>query len=210
MTTSISSALGRFFGVAVDPQTYRNLTYLLLTFPLGVLYFTMLWGGGSAGIAMIPILVGIPLLVAVLAVAVNLAELETRLARGLLDSDVTYETPNPTDETLVEYATRLATDPRSYLAVGYLLSKFVVGLAAFVGLTVLGTLSASFALAPLLYSHPEIAYQLGPTTVDTLPVALALSAGGVLLAVVSLHVCNFAARALGEYTEVLLGTGAEN
>mgnify|MGYP003836013207 FL=1 len=207
MTTTIRSALGRFFGVAVDPQTYRNLAYLLLTFPLGILYFTVLWGGGAAGVSTIPILVGIPILVAVLALAVNLADLETRLARGLLGADVAYETPQPSDETLGEYVKRLALDPRSYLAVVYLFSKFVVGLVSFVGLTFASVLSSLLVLAPVLYNRPGASYQFGVTTIETLPAAVGASVAGVLLAFVSLHLFNVAAWALGEYTEVMLGRG---
>jgi len=207
MTTTIRSALGRFFGVAVEPQTYRNLAYLLLTFPLGILYFTVLWGGGAAGVATIPILVGVPILVAVLAVAVTLADLETRLARGLLGADVAYETPQPGDETLGEYVKRLALDPRSYLAVVYLFSKFVVGLASFIALTFASVLSTVLVLAPVLYNRPDVSYQFGVTTIETLPAALGASVAGVLVAFVSLHLFNVAAWAVGEYTEVMLGRG---
>jgi len=207
MTTTIRSALGRFFGVAVEPQTYRNLAYLLLTFPLGILYFTVLWGGGAAGVATIPILVGVPILVAVLAVAVTLADLETRLARGLLGADVAYETPQPGDETLGEYVRRLALDPRSYLAVVYLFSKFVVGLASFIALTFASVLSTVLVLAPVLYNRPDVSYQFGVTTIETLPAALGASVAGVLVAFVSLHLFNVAAWAVGEYTEVMLGRG---
>jgi hypothetical protein len=207
MTTTVRSVLGRFFRVAVDPQTYRNLAYLLLTFPLGILYFTVLWGGGAAGVSTIPVLVGIPILVAVLALAGYLADLESRLARGLLGAEVTYETPQPTEETLGEYLKRLALSPRSYLAVVYLLSKFVVGLASFIGLTFASVLSSVLVLAPVLYNRPGVSYQFGVTTIETLPAALGASVAGVLLAFVSLHLFNVAAWALGEYTEIMLGHG---
>jgi len=204
MTTTASSAVGRFFGVAADPQTYRNLSYLALTFPLGILYFVIVYGGGVAGVSLIPLVVGAPLLVAVLAVATNVTEIEARLANGLLGTDIDYESPEPSDETLVEYGKRVATSSRSYRAVAYLLSKFAVGLVAFTALTVAATLSAAMALAPALYARPEFSYQFGAASVETLPVALALSVGGVLVAFASLHVFNLAARALGRYTKLLI------
>lgn len=208
MTTDTArSALGRFLGVAVDPQTYRNLAYLLLAFPLGIVYFTVFWGGGAAGLATVPILVGVPVLVALLAVATTLADLESRLAAGLLGADVSAGATRPGDETLGEYVQRIALDPRSYLAVGYLLSKFVIGLVAFVALVTSATLSATLVLAPALYQRPGIAYQFGARSVETLPVALGLSVTGVLLALVSLHLLNGAAWLVGEYTEVMLGSG---
>ncbi|WP_436911816.1 sensor domain-containing protein [Halosimplex marinum] len=207
-TDTVRAALGRFLGVVVDPQTYRNLTYLLLTFPLGVLYFTLIVTGGSAGLSLVPLLVGVPLLLAVLALAALLADFETRLARGLLGTDVTYETPLRVrgEAEPVEFAKRLALDPRSYLAVGYLLSKFAIGIAAFTILVTSATASGAFALAPVLYDRSGITYQMGPWSVETLPAALGVSATGVVLAVVSLHLCNGAAWVVGEYTDAMLGS----
>jgi hypothetical protein len=207
VTTTTSAALRRFVGVAVDPQTYRNVTYLLLTFPLGVLYFTVLWGGGVAGVALLPLfLLGVPMLVGVLAVASQLANLETRLARGLLDSDVVYVGPDPSEDSLVEYAKAVTTDIRSYSALGYLLSKFVIGTAAFAALTTAAVLSVTLTLAPVLYDVPRLDYNFGVVTVDSFPAALGLSGVGVLVAVLSLHACNFAARALEEYTKLMVGS----
>jgi len=209
MTThSARTGLRRFFGVVAEAQTYRNLAYLALTFPLGLLYFTLIWGGGSAGVGTLPILIGAPILVAVLAMAVAVADIETRLARGLLGADVSMDTPDPSEEPLTEYAKRLVLSPQSYLAVVYLLSKFVIGIAAFVALTFAATLSAVLTATPLLYGQPGVTYNFGPNVVvDTLPEAMALSVVGVLLGFVSLHVFNLAARVLARYTEVLLDSG---
>lgn len=210
MTTTLArTGLRRFFGVVADAQTYRNLAYLALTFPLGVLYFTLIWGGGSIGASTLPILVGAPILVGVLAMAVAVADIETRLARGLIGADVSMATPRPSEEPLTEYAKRLITSPQSYLAVVYLLSKFVIGIAAFVALTVASTLSAVLTAAPLLYSRPGVAYQIGSNVVvDTLPEAMVASVVGILLAFVFLHLFNVAARALARYTEVMLDSNA--
>lgn len=210
MTQTVRAALGRFLGVVVDPQTYRNMAYLLLTFPLGVLYFTVIVSGGSTGLSLLPLVVGVPVLVAVLALATALAGLESRLTRGLVGTDVSYSAPDPGDLTVVEYAKRLAFEPRSYRAVGYLLSKFVVGIAAFAALVTSASLSAAFAAAPLVYDYPGVSYELGAWTVETLPAALGLSATGVLLALVTLHLVNGAAWLLGEYTAVMLGRGDQS
>jgi hypothetical protein len=208
MTTHTArTGLRRFFGVATDPQTYRNLTYLALSFPLGVLYFTLVWGGGAVGVSALPIVVGAPILLGVLAMAVSVADVEARLARGLLGADVAMDVPRPSEETLSAYAKRLVLSPRSYLAVVYLLSKFVIGVVAVAALTVAATLSATLAAAPLLYDLQSVTYQAGPTVlIDTLPEAAVASVAGVLLAFVSLHAFNLAARALARYTELLLGT----
>ena len=205
--TTTQTALRRFVGVAVDPQTYRNLAYLLLAFPLGILYFTVLWAGGATGVSLVPLfLLGVPVLVAVMALAVHLIQLEARLASGLLNSDVAYEPPRPTDETAVEYAKRLVTEPQSYLAVAYLLSKFVIGIAAFVALTTAASVSAVLVLAPVLYDLPETQYNFGVWSVTTLPEAFGVAIVGLLVGLLSLHTFNLGAAALGRYTELMIGT----
>ncbi|WP_459192205.1 sensor domain-containing protein [Halosimplex sp. J119] len=205
--TATDSALRRFVGVTVDPQTYRNIAYLLLAFPLGILYFTVLWGGGATGISLVPfLLLGVPVLVAVLGVAVYLTELEARLARGLLGRDVVCETPRPGEETAVAFAKRLVTDVRSYRAVVYLLSKFVIGVTAFAALSAGASTSVLMVLAPFLYDHPEFYYNLGVWSVSTLPAAVGVAGAGVVVALLTLHAANLAARAVGEYTELMLGT----
>lgn len=206
-TASDTEALRRLFGVVVDPQTYRNAAYLLLTFPLGLLYFTAIVSGGAAGVGTLPLLVGIPILVGVLAVVVHLAELEARLANGLLGTDVAYGAARPRNERLVPYLKRLVLDPRSYLATGYLLSKFAIGVAAFTALVTLASLSLSFAFAPLLYDLHWIDYQFGAWRPATLPEALGLAVIGVALGLATLHVVNLAAWLVGQYTEVMLGSG---
>jgi hypothetical protein len=205
MTTQLRSAIGRFVGVAADAQTYRNLAYLLLTFPLGILYLTAIWGGGLAGVSMIPILVGVPVVVAVLAFAAVLADFEARLTRGLLDVPVAYDVPRPDDEPITEYAKRLVFDADTYVAVVYLLSKFVLGVAVFVGVTVSASLAVTMALAPVLYDLPGISYNLWVYQIETLPSALGASAVGVLLGFVALHAFNAAAWVLGQYAAAMLG-----
>lgn len=207
-TTSDTDGLRRFFGVAVDPQTYCNLAYLLLAFPLGIAYFTILSTGVSAGVGTIPVLVGVPILIAVLAVAVFLAEFESRLTSRLLGVDVERESPAPRDEDVVDYVKGLVMDPRTYLDAFYLASKFAIGLASFVALTVAGSMSLAFVAAPFVYGYEDVEYRIGPeVVVDTFPEALGLFVVGVLLAFGSLHAINLLARVVGEYTRVLLGSG---
>lgn len=206
MTRTDDAPLRRLLGVVVDPQTYRNAAYLLLSFPLGVFYFTVLVSGGAAGIATIPILVGIPILAAVLVFATHLAELESRLADGMLGTDVAYVSPQPEGETIVPYVTRLARDPATYLAVGYLFSKFAIGVAAFTLLVTAAAVSVTFAFAPLLYDVPGVAYQVGTWEVETVAGAAGLSVVGVVGALATLHLLNLAAWLVGEYTEVVLGS----
>ena len=44
------STIDRVFGAVLQKQTYRNMAYLLLSFPLGIAYFVLLVAGLSAGL----------------------------------------------------------------------------------------------------------------------------------------------------------------
>ena len=56
--------LRRFFGVVARPQSYRNITYLLLGLPFATLWFGVLVTLASVSVSMLVVaLLGIPLLV---------------------------------------------------------------------------------------------------------------------------------------------------
>jgi hypothetical protein len=52
----------QFFGVAARGETYLNIIYLLLAFPLGTAYFVFLVTGLSLGLGLLIIWIGIPIL----------------------------------------------------------------------------------------------------------------------------------------------------
>ena len=76
--------LRSFVAVPLRPQTYLNLLYLALAFPLGVLYFVLFVVGLSLGISLTILVIGIPLLLLVVAGALVIATFERWLARVLL------------------------------------------------------------------------------------------------------------------------------
>src|SRR5918994_7344843 len=78
------ASLTRFARVVWDPQSYRNLLYLLLALPLGVVYVTILAVGLSAGAGLAVVLVGIVLLLATVFALRGMAMVERVLARRLL------------------------------------------------------------------------------------------------------------------------------
>lgn len=221
-----------FFGVPVRLQTYANLLYLSLTFPLGVTYFTVVVTGYVTGGALVVVLVGLPVLVLMVYLVRELAAFERWLADALLVVDVPLTaTPAPTDP--VENVKHVLTDWRSWVAPVYLLSRFVVGIGVLVALSVVSTIALALVLVPLYYRNvqvslfppggrltvsPSIVFELQtwevgltfPFTVttwyvETLPEALAVSAFGLLLTLVFLHVCNGLAWLLGVYARAVLG-----
>ena len=79
----VSQVLGRILRAPVNPQTYRNLCYLMVMFPLGIVYFTLLAVGFTTGVALVIIVIGLPIIVLSLAVVVGFARLERTLVRVL-------------------------------------------------------------------------------------------------------------------------------
>mgnify|MGYP000477523961 CR=1 FL=1 len=213
-------------GVLTSAQTYKNLLYLALTFPLGLFYFVLLATGVPLGVGLLSIVVGLPVLIGVLVVSDRLLVFERWLASTLLDTSVPLDRETDTDDW-TDYIRQPVTDLGTWIGVCYLAAKFVVGLATFVVLTVCFSVVASLILAPLYYDAAAIGLHLSapvefslsyvaqfwdgaavislPFTitswqVTTLWEALAVSVGGVALGIVSLHLCNLLAGIQGWLT----------
>jgi hypothetical protein len=212
-----AAALRGFFGVPLRRQTYRNLAYLALAFPLGLAYFVGVTAGLSTGLGLAVTLVGVPLLVLTVAAVVAVAGFEARLATWLLGVEVTPpEALDHLDDAdlgsvdgLVEATKRLLAAPTTWTGLLLVLLKFVFGIAAFVALVGAGAVAGTLLTMPLFYDASGVTYTLGPYVVDTLGEALAGGALGVPVTLVSLHVLNGLARFGGFTTATLLGDDLE-
>ncbi len=225
--TGRRSVLGRVFGVVTDGETYRNIVYLLLRFPLGVAYFTAFVTGLALGTALVPLGVGVPILVAVLGLADHVALVEAGLLRRLLGREVTWEPADASELPVWPYLKTVGTDPRCYLLVGLFLATFFVGTFAFVGITVVFTIALAYLLAPVLFWLPGVNYGGVETTgnldvnlgvadlaftpesaeflvIDTLPEALVASLFGVVLGLIGLHLFSALGRGHAAVTHALL------
>ncbi|WP_327050877.1 sensor domain-containing protein [Halomicrococcus gelatinilyticus] len=161
---SVLPFLRTALGVPFRLQTYRNLLYLALAFPLGLLYFVLLSVGLSLGVGLAITVVGVPLFLAVLALATGLAAVERELTALLLGVDIESDgSPvlGPTDadstlDSLVERAKRLVTDLGTWKAVVYLGSKLFLGVASFVLIMTLLTTATSMLVVPFVYDQPGV------------------------------------------------------
>ncbi len=210
-SSSATEALERFLGVPFRRQTYCNLAYLLLAFPLGIAYFTVVTAGLSTGIGLAVTLVGVPLVVATLAVSLGIGTFETRLATWLLDVEVDPATPDLPDDPwsadgLVTATRRLLTARNTWTSLLVVALKFVFGVGAFVGLVTAASVTGALLTMPLYYDAPGVTYTVGPYVVDTLAEAVAGAGVGLVALVVGLHVLNGLARLGGLLTGALLGT----
>jgi multisubunit Na+/H+ antiporter MnhC subunit len=161
-----------FFGVVARRQTYYNLAYLLLAFPLGLTHFVFLVTGFSVAFGLTIILIGVPMVVLVLSITTHLAAVERTLADSLLDVDIPAGDPEDTDG-IVDWLKTMVTDLGTWKGVVYLFSKFVTGLAVFVVGVVLAAIVYALVSAPLHYRDPTTGIHLpsGGPTESTLGIA---------------------------------------
>ncbi|MBE0697900.1 MAG: sensor domain-containing protein [Anaerolineaceae bacterium] len=206
-------SLEKFFGVAIQGQTYLNALYLLLAFPLGLFYFIFLVTGLSLGVSLIIVWVGLFLLVLVFAVWYALLVLERQMAISLLHEEIppiTHESYS--GKTAWQKLKAALSNPVTWKGLLYLFAKFPLGIISFVVLVTF--LSVSFALlaAPLYYQwvQPQVSMDLGsglwsPWIIDTLPKALGACAAGVFMLFISMHIFNGLAWVSGKFARIMLG-----
>ena len=206
-----STALGRYFGVIVRGQTYLNLVYLALAFPLGLFYFVFLVTGLSVGFPLIILWVGLVILAGVFTLWLAFIAFERWLAMTLLRVSIPPMIQRDlTGKTLWQKFTAVLGSPVTWKGLLYLLARFPLGILSFVLLVTFGTLSVVLIGAPFYYDvfAPQVILNLRGTAwvIDTLPEALALSAFGILLVLpISLHLCNGLAMLSGQFARVMLG-----
>ena len=209
-----------FFGVVTKPQSYLNIFYLLLAFPLGIAYFVFLVTGISVGAGLIIIWVGVPILALVLAGSWALCQLERVLAIGLLKEDIPAMRRDDRSEQLADSGPSLGTEERlligawrrlkSHLAnrltwtgMIYLFMKFPLGIASFVIVVVLVSVTAGLLGSPFYYWVGD-GIELGIWQVDELWEALILTLAGIPLVFISLHLMNGTAYLSGRLARVML------
>jgi len=226
--TDLSTVLHQVVTAPVRVQTYKNLLYLLLAFPLGIAYFTWLVTGGAVGVGLLITLVGLPILLVTLSGAALAAGIEAQLAKSLVDVDASvpsflreFELKDglvlPGDG-FVDTIKQLVTAPSTWTSVVLLVSKFVSGIISFVAVVTSAATATALLAAPFIYDDSAISlgvtgpasasgYTIGSWTVSTLPEAIAVAGVGVLFVVVALNLLNGLARLQATCTAALLGVG---
>lgn len=229
--TSPRAFLRWFLAVPLRRQTWTNLAYLVVAFPLGIVYFTVLLTGFVTGGVLVILVVGLALLLATIYLVRELTAFERWLADTLTSVRVpASDDAFPTDPA--ENVKHAVLDLRTWTGLAYLISKFAIGIGVFVALMFMAAFSFAFLLVPFNYQNvrvgvfppggevslsPSVAFELQTwqvglsvpfqlTTwyVNSLPEALVVASFGVVLAVLSLHLCNVLAWLLGLYTNLML------
>ncbi len=180
-------------------RTYTGLIYLLLAFPTGLIYFLFYVVGGSLGLGLVVILVGIPILFSLVTGTCVLAEFERGLARGLLGAEI--GPPRDLHHPPQTWRDRLF-DMNWVREAIFLFLKFPLGLMTFVFTVTLTALSFSLIVAPLI---PGSAIGIMGWTFNSIFERLIVLALGLILLPFVLTVMQWMQNAWIMWTEAVLG-----
>jgi hypothetical protein len=178
---SHSDLIDRVFGPVLERQTYRHALYLLLSFPLGIVYFVTLAVGFSVGLGTAIVLAGLVILVVMMQVARMYGRLERQLAKAFLDA--TFEPPQ-----LSPLKWRAAiTDRRTWTTLLYLILRFPIGIVSFVAVILLAA-SIPLMATPMLYAFLPLSVDGSP--ISTSGDAMLISLLGSVFFLTLVHVVN--------------------
>jgi hypothetical protein len=205
--------LKNFFTVFLKGQTYLNMLYLLLSFPLGIIYFVILITGFAVGIPLIIIWVGLLVLLGLFALWIGFVVFERKMAIWLLKVDILpISIPDGTGKTLWQKFKTRAGNPVTWKGLVFLMAKFPIGVLCFTVLVSLLSISLSLFTVPIYYRlfQPviDLTWNTMPVNlnvIDTLPEALICSLIGFFLLLISFHIFNGMAILSGKFAKVMLG-----
>lgn len=205
-----------------DSRTYLRIVYLLLAFPLGILYFTVILTGLSVGLGLAIVIVGFLVLILTLLVWLVFARVERELAIHLLGAHIRpMFVPDPTPLSMWQRLLRTLGDPVTWKSLTYLLIEFPFGIFSFTVVVTLVSISLSLVLYPVIYVAFTALNQQGVDPGGTMFPGvnidgtfhssvfvgfLLISAFGVGFAVVSVALMNGLGWLWARFAEVMLGT----
>jgi two-component system phosphate regulon sensor histidine kinase PhoR len=212
-----SHATGRIpvslFRVARDRQSYMNMLYLLLSFPLGLAYFVFLVTGIAAGLGTLVIWIGAFILILMMTAWRQIAAFERRMAIDWLHvviAPLSY--PYAIPMTQWQRLQSLVSNSMTWKTLAYLLLKFPLGLFSFVITIVLSVLSIAVAIVTLiigLLTAPffilAITLQGASRARERVQGYLLFALTGFGLSLITLHLLNGLAFISGQFARVMLG-----
>jgi signal transduction histidine kinase len=193
----------------LDARTYGRILYLLLALPLGVAEFAFLVTAISFGFGTAVTLIGLPVLVGTIYASRWLADLERRLIRKLLGTEIPSPyRPDPGGRWWRRVTARLA-DPATWKDLAFLLLQLPLGIVSFTVTVAVLALGLGTLLEPVYYWAVSDATWLGAVQVDSLGAALALMPLGALILFVGIPGLGALGRLYGWLATQLLGSNAD-
>lgn len=175
-----------YFTPLFNPQSYKNLAYMFMSFPLGLIYFIGLVLGFSLGFGLLVIIVGIPILLATLAISWMAVGFERVLANNLLDTDIPVL--SGVDLSGSEGWRKNLLSFSNWKGIGYLFAKFPFGILSFVMAVLTLALPLGMLAAPLTYAAVD--YTIMGASITSFPAAMVAFIIGLVIAPVILFFNN--------------------
>lgn len=196
-----------FFSSIWKRQTWLNVAYLFLSFPLGLIYFVLLIIGISLGFGLLITVIGIFILMAVLIMVHWLARFEAAFTSTMLGFHISPERCQPESRGFWNRFREILRSPLTWKGLFFLFLRFPLGIFSF-SLTI-GLLSASFGLisVPFLYRYPWFEMDWPGNyfwVIDTVPETLIIALIGIILLFTSLYILNLLAYVYGKLAQAFL------
>jgi hypothetical protein len=147
---------GKVNWVLFNPKTYATILYLLLSLPLGIIYFTVVITGLALSIGLTPIFIGIPLFFGVAKLLNGIVSFEQSMIRqilGLSPPPVPY-IYNPQSVAGQNWLMRMMRDFDGGLFIRNLLLvllRFITGIVFFVIMVTVLSLGLGFIALPVVH-----------------------------------------------------------
>ena len=193
----------RMFGPYTEGRTYKNMLYLFLMFPLGIIYFVYIITGISISLGLIITIIGIPLLILFLMSIKGIAWFQGRLTESLLGIRMPQKRRKyrATGTMWQKLKTNLK-NPRLYSSMLCLFLMYPLGIIYFMLIITFLSVSLGLISTPILYLlSQDLMVPVIPAPLWFHCITMVL---GLIMATWSLHLVNIMARLHGRMTKKLL------
>jgi uncharacterized membrane protein len=210
------SAVGRFFGVFLDPRTYTALFFMLLGLPRGIIYFVLAVVGLSLSAGFSVLIIGVPFFLMFMAICRVVSLAEGRLIEAMTGVRMPRR-PVHQGAALGFWARigEMLKDRRTWTTIAYFLSMLPIGIIYFV-LAVAGlSISLTFIALPITVVLSQAGW-LGITASEVFSTAQPewifntgfgipiLGVAGVLLLTSLMHLARGIGRLHAMYAKAML------
>lgn len=181
------------FRPILEGQTYKHLVYLVLAFPLTLLYWSLFGFGMLLGTLLSIVLVGIVILLFMILVVRALVGVERWLANTFLAVSLEGADDVTTGDGIGGEFRGYLDAPSTWRGFGFVSLKFFLGL---VGLVLVYGLAQGLSLISAVIRRPH-AVDFGEVngdpviwTIETIPETVLATGAGVAIVLVVLHLAN--------------------
>jgi hypothetical protein len=133
--------------------TAGNIVFLLLAFPLGLLYFLVVIIGFSVGVSTLVVWIGLPILFATVVLIHGMATIERYMVTSLLHLPIAYRERQHEEASrgFLQRFGSILRDPFTWTGTIYMLLKLPLGIISFTLALVLPIISIAVTFMPVAY-----------------------------------------------------------